>query len=293
MFKRMTRGEAYFQIVAVALVTALCAIILYPFLHVFSLSFSAPEDALRVGLHILPRTWSLDAYKEVFHLHNLYVGMYNTLFRTVVGTVLSIALMSLGAYPLSKKRLPHRTFFTMAIVFTLFFSGGLIPTYMLIKGLGLYDTRWALIVPMLSSTFTLFIMRNFFMSIPEELEESARIDGANDVRILVSLVMPLSKPILATVTVWVAVSHWNAWFDALIYIQDTKKMVMQIYLRKLFITNDNDTLRQMMEQSGGRVQVQDTLKSAVLMVTMAPIIVLYPFLQKHFIKGILVGSLKG
>lgn len=293
MFKRMTAGEVAFQFVAVALVAVLCVLVLYPFLHVFSLSFSAPQDALRVGLHILPRTWSLDAYREVFRLQNLYVGMSNTLFRTVVGTFLSIVVMSLGAYPLSKKRLPHRTFFTMLIVFTLFFSGGLIPTYMLIKDLGLYDSRWALIVPMLSSTFTMFIMRNFFMSIPEELEESAKIDGANDVRILLSLILPLSKPILATVTVWVAVTHWNAWFDALIFIQDPKKMVMQIYLRKLFITNDNDTLRQMMEQSGGRVQVQETLKSAVLMVTMAPIIVLYPFLQKHFIKGIMVGSLKG
>ncbi|MNI39980.1 Inner membrane ABC transporter permease protein YcjP [compost metagenome] len=201
--------------------------------------------------------------------------------------------MTLGAYALSKKYLPHRNFYTMLIVLTMFFSGGLIPTFLLIKSIGLYDTRWALIIPGLINTFYMIIMRNFFMELPQELEDSAKIDGANDIQILARIVVPVSKPILATIGLWVAVHHWNEWFQALIYIQDQSKIVLQILLRRLIVENDDLQMRELMSQATEDEVVAETVKSAVLMIATIPILVVYPFIQKYFVKGIMVGSLKG
>ena len=197
--------------------------------------------------------------------------------------------MAMGAYPLSRKYLPHRNFYTMFIVVTMFFGGGLIPSYLLIKSLGLIDSRWVLIIPGLISTFSLLILRNFFMGIPEELEDSAKIDGANDMRILFGIIIPLSKPVLATLALWAAVSHWNAWFDALLYLQDQSKVVLQLFLRRLVISAEGDP----MLQANPQQEAPETLKAAVIMFTALPILVVYPFLQRYFVKGILVGSLKG
>jgi len=295
MLMRMTGGEKAFQIVLVVFITTLCAAMVYPFVHMLSISLSTPAEALRSGFHLYPKEASLEAYKKVFSSEGVWIGYGNTIFRTVIGTCLSVAVMMLGAYPLSKKYLPHRTFYTMFIVVTMFFSGGLIPTYLLIKGIGLLDSRWVLIIPGLISTFSMLIMRNFFMSIPSELEDSAKIDGAHDMRVLFSIVMPLSKPILATVALWTAVNHWNAWFDALIYIQDSTKMVLQIYLRRLIVDNMNQDLQRLMDQSmmGVQAVIPETVKAAVLMVATIPILAVYPFLQKYFVKGIMIGSLKG
>ncbi|NOU69447.1 ABC transporter permease subunit [Paenibacillus sp. LMG 31461] len=294
MLSKMTVGERLFQLVLVAFISLMCAAMMYPFIHVLALSLSSYEESLRPGIHLYPRGWSLDAYKRTFASGDIFIAMGNSVFRTVVGTALSIFAMALGAYPLSKKYLPHRAFYTTFIVFTMFFSGGLIPSYLLIKALGLMDSRWVLIIPTLFSTFTMFIMRNFFMSIPAELEESARMDGANDVRILLTIIMPLSKPILATVALWTAVAHWNAWFDALLYISDHYKMVLQLYLRKLIIENQEQAMQTIMLQTTGDSRpTPETIKAAVLMIATVPIVIVYPFLQKYFVKGIMVGSLKG
>ncbi|GAA3402741.1 carbohydrate ABC transporter permease [Paenibacillus hodogayensis] len=294
MSSKMALSEKLFQTALVAFISLMCAAMLYPFIHVLSVSFSSYEESLRPGIHLYPRGFSLDAYKRTFASGDIFIAFGNSIFRTVVGTVLSVFAMALGAYPLSKKYLPHRTFYTMFFVFTMFFSGGIIPSYLLIKSLGLMDSRWVLILPTLFSTFTMFIMRNFFMSIPTELEESARIDGANDVRILLTIIMPLSKPILATVALWTAVSHWNAWFDAMLYISDHYKMVLQLYLRKLIIENQDQVMQDIMLHSTGEAPLTpETVKAAVLMIATVPIVIVYPFLQKYFAKGIMVGSLKG
>ena len=200
-----------------------------------------------------------------------------------------LTFMAMGAYALSKKYLPHRGFYTYFIVFTMFFNGGLVPTYMLVKSLGMINTYWALLIPCLINTFSMLIIRNFFMSLPEELEESAKMDGANDIRILFSLVLPLSKPILATIALWSAVYHWNAWFDALLYTQDKSITVLQLFLRRMVIDNDSTTMDQML----GKQVTPDTIKAAIIMMTSLPILCVYPFLQKHFVKGILVGAVKG
>lgn len=289
----MTLGEKGFQIFAIIFVTLLCIAMLYPFLHTFSISLSTPKEALRTGVHIYPKEATLDAYKQTIRANGIWMGLYNSSFRTVVGTFLTLVVMTMGAYPLSKKYLPHRTFFTVFIVVTMFFSGGLIPTYFLVKNIGLMDSRWVYIIPSLINTFWMLLLRNFFMNIPEELEDSAKIDGANDIRILFSIVIPLSKPVLATLALWSAVDHWNKWFDALIYIQDNSKIVMQIYLRRLVVDNIDMELRELMDITAGRTTTPETVKAAVLMVTTAPILVVYPFLQKYFVKGIYVGSVKG
>jgi len=294
-FFGMTRGEVAFQVVLVIFLIMLGITTLYPFIHVLSVSFSSASEAIRPGIHLYPKEFSTIAYEKAVQLSGIWVGFGNTVFRTVVGTFLSVFAMSLGAYALSKKTLPHRTFITMAIVITMFFSGGLIPTFLLMKDIGLYDTRWALIIPGLYNTFYMLIMRNFFMSLPEELEETARIDGAHDLRILFQLILPLSKPILATISLWVAVHLWNEWFNALIYIQDQSKIVLQIYLRRLIVENMDNDIKMLMEQEMIYVDqaVSESIKAAVLMIGTAPILVVYPFIQKHFVKGIMVGSLKG
>jgi putative aldouronate transport system permease protein len=262
---------------------------LYPFIHVLSISFSTSAEALRPGLHLYPREISLFAWDRVMTDKNIWLALGNTVFRTIVGTLLTLLIMSMGAYPLAKKYLPHRNFYMMFIVITMFFSGGLIPSYLLIKSLGLIDSRWALIVPGLISTYSLLILRNFFMGIPEELEDSAKIDGASDLRILFTLVIPLSKPVLATLGLWSAVGHWNAWFDALLYLQDQKLFVLQTFLRRLVITTEGDPLLPV----SSVFETAETVKAAVIMFTALPILIVYPFLQKYFVKGTLVGSLKG
>lgn len=270
-------------------ITVLCAVMVYPFVHVLSMSFSSAVEALRPGMHWYPHEVSLFAWKRVLSDDTIWFTLWNTVFRTVVGTLLTLLFMSLGAYPLSKKYLPHRGFYTMFIVATIFFSGGLIPSYLLVKSLGLIDSRWALIIPGLVSTYSMLILRNFFMSIPEELEDSAKIDGAGELRILFTLVVPLSKPVLATLALWSAVGHWNAWFDALLYLQDPHKMVLQTFLRKLVITPEGDPLLPTQDT----FQTPETVKAAAIIFTAAPILIVYPFLQKYFVKGVMIGSLKG
>ena len=228
---KISYGEKVFQVFLIGSITLLSICMIYPFIHILSISFSTSAEALRPGMHWYPQEISLFAWNRVFTDSHIWLALGNTVFRTVVGTFLTLLIMSMGAYPLAKKHLPHRSFYMMFIVITMFFSGGLIPSYLLIKSLGLIDSRWALIVPGLISTYSLLILRNFFMGIPEELEDSAKIDGASDLRILFTLVLPLSKPVLATLGLWSAVGHWNAWFDALIYLQDHKAVRASNFLK--------------------------------------------------------------
>ncbi|MCL6606052.1 MAG: carbohydrate ABC transporter permease [Paenibacillus sp.] len=270
----------------------LCIVMLYPFVHMLAISFSTPAEALRLGIHLYPQKVSFYAWERVLTRDDIWIGFGNTIFRTVVGTVCSVIFMSMGAYPLSRKYLPHRNVYTMFILFTMFFSGGLIPTYFLIKSLGMIDTRWVYIIPGLVSTFSMLILRNFFQAIPEEIEDSAKIDGANDLRILFQIILPLSLPVLATLSLWSAVGHWNAWFDAVLYIQDPSKQVLTTFLRRVVITGEDLSMISTATK-GSTLGFAEPIKAATLMFTALPIIVVYPFLQKYFVKGTMVGSLKG
>ena len=226
----------------------------------------------------------------------IWLGYKNTLIRTVAGTVLQLFFTSMGAYVLSKKFFPHRTFWTFFIVFTMFFSGGLIPTYLVVKNLGLLDTYAAMILPGFISAYNMVIMRNYFQSLPEEIEESCLIDGAGRFRIFMQIVLPLSKPILATVALWLVVGHWNSWFDVLIYISDDTKFTLQIVLRRIIITGSKEILDTSAAANAAEMESvvsSEGLKAACIFVTTLPILCAYPFVQKFFVKGIMIGSLKG
>ncbi|WP_145022361.1 carbohydrate ABC transporter permease [Paenibacillus sp. Y412MC10] len=281
-------GEKVFQVILILFIAILSICMIYPFIHVLAISFSSAGEAVRPGMHWFPKEISLFAWKRVLSDSTIWLALGNTVFRTVVGTFLSLLFMSMGAYPLAKRHLPHRQFYTTVIIVTMFFSGGLIPSYLLVKSLGLIDSRWALIIPGLISTYSMLILRNFFMNIPAELEDSAKIDGANDLRILFTLVIPLSKPVLATLALWSAVGHWNAWFDAMLYLQDQSLIVLQLFLRRLVITSEGGAILTVDEM----FKTAETIKAATIMFTALPILIVYPFLQKYFVKGTMVGSLK-
>lgn len=285
-------GENIFQVFLIIFISLFCIAVIFPFVHILSISLSTPVESQRLGIHIYPLEVSTYAWEKVLMKPDIWMGFGNTVFRTVVGTFLSLLFMCMCAYPLSRKYLPHRKFYTMFIVATMFFSGGLIPSFLLVKSLGMMDSRLVYIIPGLISTFSMLILRNFFMSIPEEIEDSAKIDGANDLRILFGIIIPLSKPVLATLALWGAVGHWNAWFDAVLYIQDESKLVLQTFLRRVVITGEDLSLYSSATPNPD-VGYQDPIRAATIMFTALPILVFYPFLQKYFTKGIMIGSLKG
>lgn len=268
--------------------------VIYPFWDMLMKSLSSPADASRLGFALFPSRISLSAYRMALG-GRVLVGYANTIFRTAIGTVLALIVVSCAAFPLSKRSLPLRNTITLYLVFTMFFSGGLIPSYLNIKNLGLIDSRWSLIVPGLAGVFNILIVRNFMSTIDKSLEESAAIDGASQLRILFQIIVPVSKPILATVALWTIVGHWNAWFDALLYINSTSKEVLQLMLRKILIQYQSEEIMKYQQISGEAASAftPESLKAAFMYVTITPIILTYPFLQRYFVKGIMIGSLKG
>lgn len=270
-------------------------IVIYPFWQTIVLSFSDAKASSSLGIHLWPEKWITDAYKFVFTYENILVAYMNTIFRTVIGTILIVIFTILAAYPLSKKELPFRNYFTIFFLVAMFFSGGMIPEYLLIKNLGLLDTRFALILPPAVNVFFIIIMRNYFMTIDKGLEESAIMDGANYYQILMKIIIPISKPVIATVALWAAVFHWNEWFSALIYIQDDSKNVLQSVVRDMLVAMDLSQANNQM--GGGGMSNSDLLlsnvRAATVIISIGPIVLIYPFVQKYFIKGIMIGSLKG
>ena len=264
-------------------------ITLLPFMYVISVSFSDIHAINRGQVGIWPVGFNLDGYKQVLGQQKLWRAYYNTLWYTVVGTVLNIVFTVIAAYPLSKKYLPNRRFWIFFIIFTMYFSGGMIPNYLLINNwLKLSNTIWALILPPAMSAYNLIIVRNFFESIPDSLEESARIDGARETTVLFKIVVPLSMPVLATVSLWCIVGHWNAWYDCMLYIRDDTKYVLQYTLQRILL----DGQVQDLDHIGTKVNTE-TMKMASIVVSILPIMIIYPFVQKYFTKGVMIGAVKG
>lgn len=293
---RMTRGEKTFQYFNYIFLTLLTLFFLIPFLIVFSTSFVTEQEVARRGAFILiPEVFSLGAYKILLSQGSLLINSYKiTLFRVIVGTTLNLFFTSTLAYGLSKKSLPGRNFFITLIFITMLFGGGLIPNFMLIKALGLYNKVWVMIIPGLISAWNMILMRNFFSQIPESLEESAMLDGATPIQILVKIILPLSMPIIATIGLFYAVGHWNAWFDASIYINDTKKLPVQVFMRNVVLSMSSKELDgSVINEVAGVKPTAETIKSAVIIISTLPILCVYPFIQKYFVKGIMVGSIKG
>lgn len=271
------------------ILTAVALVTLYPFLYVVFASFSDPLKLMsNSGLLFAPMGFSLDAYVRVFENPSIYSGYANTFFYVVVGTLVNIVATCMAAYVLSRKQFMLRRFLTVMFIFTMYFSGGLIPSYLLIKDLGLINSRLALILPGAVNTFNLMIMITGFEGVPESLEESARIDGAGDWTILFRIIMPLAKPTIMVMLLYYAVGHWNSWFNAMIYLRDADKMPLQIFLRDILT-------RSQLGAMTGQVDVEDvglTIKYATIIVSTVPILCIYPFIQKHFVKGVMIGAVK-
>jgi putative aldouronate transport system permease protein len=285
-------GDYAFDFVNYALLLLLGLATLYPFLYVLGISLSPAQEIQLLGLRIFPSEPTLEVYKKVLESPKLYSAYVNTIVRTVLGVSLTIFLVTLTAYPLAKKSLPHRGLFMKLLVFSMLFNGGLIPSYLLMKQLGLMNTIWALVLPGAVGAFNLIIVRNFFESIPFEVLESARMDGASEWLIYVRIMLPLSVPILAVIGLWAAVGHWNAWFDAMIYISDSKRQVLQLFLRRTVLENSGTIVDDQAVLDPTEITPQN-LKSALIIVVMLPILCVYPFIQRYFTKGIMLGSVKG
>lgn len=271
-------------------------IVLYPFWQTFVLSFSDPNQASNLGAQIWPEKWMTDAYQYVFSYGEIMQAYLNTIIRTVIGTLLIVAFTVLAAYPLSKRDLPFRNTITIFFLIAMFFSGGIIPDYLLVKNLGLLDTRWALLLPTAVNVFYIIIMRNYFMTIDKGIEESAVMDGAGYFTILTRIILPLSKPVIATIALWAAVFHWNEWFHALVYIQDSSLSVLQIIVRDMLTALDVTQSSDAVGIAGGGASnnvVLSNVRAATVMISIGPIVLVYPFVQRYFIKGIMIGSLKG
>ena len=275
----------------------------YPLYFTIIASLSEPYDVAKGNVKLWPVGFTLQSYKQVFAYKQIWVGYLNTVYYTIFGTIFSLCLTIPAAYTLSKKFLPGRGILTMIILFTMYFSGGLIPTYLLIRNLGLMNTRYVLILTGGFSVYNMIITRVYFASsIPEDIYESARIDGASDFRQFFSIALPLAVPVIAVITLYYAVSNWNAYFSALLYITRRELEPLQLVLRRVLIMNElalseavlQDTLQpgQLMD-SVRRAYAAYTMKYATVFIASLPLLILYPFIQKYFVKGIMIGSLKG
>ncbi|MGM0882172.1 MAG: carbohydrate ABC transporter permease [Bacillota bacterium] len=288
-------GDRMFLLGIYIFLALLMLAVLYPLLYIISSSFSSPRAVVSGQVWLLPVEFSLKAYKSIFQSSQLMYGYYNTVIYTVFGTMINLLFTVLLAYPLSVKNFYGRSLFMVLLMITMFFNGGLIPTYLLVKDLDMLDTRWAMWLPGALSVFQVIVARTFFQSsIPSELFEAAQIDGCRDTRYLVSIVLPLSKPILAVLTLMYAVGHWNAYFDALIYLRSEKLFPLQYVLRNLLILNASDPEMLVNTAQKARVQgFEQVLKYAMIVFASVPVLIMYPFVQKHFVKGVMIGSLKG
>ncbi len=296
MKKRMkkTWGEWIFDIVKWLLMALAFLLTLYPFIYVFSMSLSSQEAVLANKVVLFPVGFSLKAYQTLLENNNILTGYANTIFYTVAGTLYSTAVTLLGAYTLSRQDFIFRNFLTKFFLVTKYLNGVMVTSFLLIKKLGLYNTRAAIILPGAVSVFTMIIAISFFKSFPESLIEAARIDGYNELRIFASIVLKTSRSIIAVVVLFYAVDKWNTYFNAILYLRDAAKQPIQVFLARVLSNNSNslmfsDSSQNMMEQSTLVLQ----MRYALIMITMIPIMMVYPFAQKHLIKGAMLGSLKG
>ena len=291
---RETPGDKAILIVCYLLVTIIAIVTLLPFWELLVTSLSSRADAVKTGIKLFTLQPELTAYQQVLSSPGIWRSILNSAIRVITGTVLSVGLTALTAYPLAKQDFIFNKTFTVIILFTMVFSGGLIPTYlMMTTQLHLTDTIWSMILPGAVGAYNLVIMRNFLREIPAEVEESARMDGASEFRIWWNIVLPLSKAVLATVALWKAVEHWNAYFDCLLYIRDQSKFVLQIFLRRVLVEQQMSMLQDGMIMDIAAKPTEATTRAALIMISTIPIIMIYPFLQKYFMKGIMLGSVKG
>jgi putative aldouronate transport system permease protein len=286
--------DRFYYYVVYGLVGLAIIVTLYPFIYVISMSISAPEAVAAKKVFLWPVGFSTLAYERVFQNKQIWNAFYNSVWYTVVATLGNLIFTLLGAYPLARPRFFARKFFMAIFVFTMFFWGGIVPFFVVVNKVGLYNTRWALVVPYLIETWNLVICRTFLQSLPEELYESAKIDGANELRILWKITLPLSKQIIAVLALFYGISNWNGWFAAVLFLANSKLHPIQVYLKNVLLSGSSAEAMMSWAQMGRSALLSTLqLKYALIVVASLPIIMIYPFVQRYFEKGVMLGSLKG
>ncbi|ETK31411.1 carbohydrate ABC transporter permease [Microbispora sp. ATCC PTA-5024] len=286
--------DRVFLIVVTIMLVVILALVLLPLIYIVASSFSSASAVSAGRVSFWPVEFSLRAYKEALSNPQVLRGYYNSLFYATAGTLISVTLTVAIAYPLSRKRFFGRNVLMTGLIFTMLFSGGLIPTYMVVQDLGMLNTRWALLIPNAIGVWQVIIARTFFAnSIPEELHEAAMLDGASELRYLRSVVLPLSKPLLAVLTLMYVIWQWNTYFDALVYLKDPDLYPLQIVLRNMLVLNTRGVGATNMAQQMAQQQLANVLKYALIVVSSVPVLIIYPFIARHFTKGVMVGAVKG
>lgn len=293
-FRRDSLEDKVFTIVNNLFLVTVLVLVAYPLTYIVSSSFSSPEAVIKGRVKLFPVEPSVVGYREVFLYPKVWIGYTNSLFYMVVGTTLNVFMTILAAYPLSRPDFYGRRVVIAVFTFTMFFSGGLIPSYLLVRSLGMLNRRAALIIPGALAVYNVIITRTFFMNtIPESLLEAAHMDGCGDFRFVRSIVLPLSGAIVAVNALFYAVGHWNQYFGALIYLRDEKLYPLQIYLRSILILNSMEETMQDLDMMEEKLRIQQLLKYSLIVVASVPVLAIYPFVQRYFVKGIMIGSLKG
>ena len=291
------RGDRSFHAVNIAVLSLILLIVAYPLVYVISCSFSSAYAVVTNRVWLWPVDVTLDGYKAVFEHPLIMTGYLNSLFYMAGGTFINITLLLLCGYPLSRKDLPGAKAWTLYFMLTMFFSGGMIPNYLLVKNLGLMNSRWALIIPFAFSAYNMVIVRTFFKSnLPEDLLEAANIDGCGDIRFFVKIALPLAKPVIAVMVLLHGIGHWNGYMRALLYVSDSSKFTLQLVLRDILMLNNMpaEMLAQMGDQKLDEMRnAMELIRYSVIIVGSLPVLILYPFVQKYFVKGIMIGSIKG
>ncbi|RAV23117.1 carbohydrate ABC transporter permease [Paenibacillus contaminans] len=269
--------------------------VLYPLIFILSASISSPESVMSGKVWLWPVDFSLEGYQAVFKHKLIGTSFLNSLFYTGVGTIINVVFTLMAAYPLSRKDFYIRNWIMAIFVFTMLFSGGLIPSYLLVKDLGLLNTRWALLLPGAIGVWNVIIARTYFRTtFPDELLEAAQMDGCSDFKFLWKVVLPLSGPIIAVITLFYAVGHWNSFFNAMLYLKDQNMYPLQLVLREILVQNQVDSSMIVdVEEAMAREGLKELLKYSLIVVSTFPVLIIYPFIQKHFVKGMMIGSLKG
>ena len=294
-FKNSSTGDKVFIILVYVLLSAVMLIVLYPLIYIVSASFSDPQAVVSGKVMLWPVDVTLRGYKAVFRNPKILTGFMNSFIYMGVGTVVNLIMTMLCAYPLSRKEFTARNKIAALFVFTMYFSGGLMPTYMIVNKLGLINTRWAMIIPSAMSTYNMIIARTYMVnSIPDELYEAAQIDGCSPFKYLLKVVVPLCKPILAVLTLYYGIAKWNNYFDAMLYINDASLQPLTIVLREILIQNQIDPTMLTDASALSKLQgMTELLKYAVIVVASVPVLAIYPFVQKYFVKGVTIGAVKG
>lgn len=292
--KKSGNDRIFLAVCTVVLVT-LMVIVLIPLLNIIASSFSDPKAVSQGKVWLWPVDFSLDSYKNVLKYDSVWVGYGNTIFYTVCGTSMNVAITLLCAYPLAQKTFAGRKMVNKLLMFTMIFSGGMIPGYLLVKELGLLNTRWAVLLPGLMSAYNVIITRNYIeTNISSELQEAARVDGCSPFKFFIHFVLPLSKSIIAVITMYYAVGHWNSYFNAFLYLNETELYPLQLFLRDILVNSQFDSSIIDDPEMAKVVQSQaEALKYSIIVIATAPLMCVYPLVQKHFVKGIMVGSVKG